>query len=77
MAVNAALSYQHASLEKLSSDLPPSPPFYLYTMSRLAPLPYLRVAGTPDIVKALSVQASGGGKRKHSKRVPVALRAPR
>lgn len=77
MAVNAALTYQHASPEQLSSDPPPSPPFYLYTMSRLPPpLPDLCVAGTPDIVKALSVQASGGGKRKQSERVPVALRAP-
>lgn len=40
------------------------------------PLPDLRVAGTPDIVKALSVQVSGGGKRKQSERVPVAVRAP-
>lgn len=78
MAVNAALTYQHASPEQLSSDPPTLTPLLLVYNVTFAPppLPDLCVAGTPDIVKALSVQASGGGKRKQSERVPVALRAP-
>lgn len=66
MAVNAILPYQHGSLELQSAGLSKS---HLYTISCFPFFPICGYAITENqVIRAVSMQVSGGGKHKHTNR---------